>query len=540
MAKTQSKPVKSRSRKKEAPVPALPELSKLEILEAEFERRELNSALGGGAKAIARQHAKGNLTAMERMGVFFDEGTFQRLYSLRGANNSGDGVVAGWGLVNGRKVYAYAWDFTNFAGTCSADNGRAIGEVIDSARRELCPIVGLNDSGGARVQDGVASLFGYGHIFNGHIDASGYVPQLSAIIGPCAGGAVYAPALTDFVCMSKTAFMAVTGPEVMKTTTGKSLTMAELGGYAVHSEKSGRVNLVGDDDVMVLEQMRELLGYLPNSHLHLPPKKGTNDPHDRPMDLTHEVMRKVLEQDTPFDVRVIIDDLVDDHRFFEMSERFARNLVTGFGRLGGWPIGIIANQSISLSGNLDPDSAKKGARFVRFCDCFNIPLLTLVDVAGFIPDDATEAADIEGFGASFLMAYRKATVPKFSVVMRRAFGGAYDVMSYKLADTNRAFAWPTSRFAVMGASGAVDLIHRRELMNLRAEEGEDAYHKRRNELIDDHKVNVVNPWKAAELGYIEQFIRIRKTRKRLVEALLPLMETEKLRSRTHKGPNWPI
>lgn len=540
MSKTQKTTVKAKSRQTAPPPADAPAPSKLDLLEAEFERRELKSSLGGGARAIARQHAKGNLTAMERMAVFFDGGTFQRLYSLRGANNSGDGVVAGWGLVDGRKVYAYAWDFTNFAGTCSADNGRAIGEVIDAARRELCPIVGLNDSGGARVQDGVASLFGYGHIFNGHIDSSGYVPQLSAIIGPCAGGAVYAPALTDFVCMSKTAFMAVTGPEVMKTTTGKSLTMEELGGFAVHSERSGRVNIVGDDDVMVLHQMRELLGYLPNSYLHLPPWQGTNDPFDREMELTHEVMRKVLEQDTPFDVRVIIGDLVDDHKFFEVSERFARNLVTGFGRLGGWPIGIIANQSTSLSGNLDPDSAKKGARFVRFCDCFNIPLLTLVDVAGFIPDDATEAADIEGFGACFLMAYRKATVPKFSVVMRRAFGGAYDVMSYKLADTNRAFAWPTSRFAVMGAAGAVDLIHRRELMDIRDKEGEDAYHRRRNELIEDHKVNVVNPWKAAELGYIEQFIRIRKTRKRLVEALLPLMETEKLRSRSWKGPNWPI
>lgn len=540
MPKTETKSVKHKTLKADPPAAPSPTLSKLEQIEAEFERREFKSALGGGAKAIARQHAKGNLTAMERMGIFFDAGTFQRLYSLRGANNSGDGVVAGWGLVGGRKVYAYAWDFTNFAGTCSADNGRAIGEVIDAARKEYCPIVGLNDSGGARVQDGVASLFGYGHIFNGHIDASGHVPQISAIIGPCAGGAVYAPALTDFVCMSKTAFMAVTGPEVMKTTTGKSLTMEELGGYAVHSEKSGRVNLVGDDDADVLRQIRELLSYLPDSHLHMPPYRPTNDPVDRPMDLTHEVMRKVLEQDTPFDVRVIIGDLVDEHRFFEISERFARNLVTGFGRLAGWPIGIIANQSISLSGNLDPDSAKKGARFVRFCDSFNIPLLTLVDVAGFIPDDKTEAADIEGFGACFLMAYRKATVPKFSVVMRRAFGGAYDVMSYKLADTNRAYAWPTSRYAVMGAAGAVDLIHRRELMQIRADEGEDAYHRKRNELIEDHKVNVVNPWKAAELGYIEQFIRIPRTRKRLVEALVPLMETQKVLPKTFKGPNWPI
>lgn len=262
MPKPENKNVRSRTVKSAlSPETQSAVLSKLEQLEAEFERRELKSALGGGAKAIARQHSKGNLTAMERMGVFFDSGTFQRLYSLRGADNSGDGVVAGWGLVDGRKAYAYAWDFTNFAGTCSADNGRAIGEVIDAARRELCPIVGLNDSGGARVQDGVASLFGYGHIFNGHIDASGYVPQISAIIGPCAGGAVYAPALTDVVCMSKSAFMAVTGPEVMKTTTGKSLTMAELGGYIVHSEKSGRVNLVGDDDLAVLQQIRELLSY---------------------------------------------------------------------------------------------------------------------------------------------------------------------------------------------------------------------------------------------------------------------------------------
>jgi len=477
---------------------------------------------------------------MERMDLLFDSGTFRRLFTLRGAGNSGDGVVTGWGLIDGRKAYSYAWDFTNFAGTCSADNGRAIGEVLQQAKIEMCPVVGLNDSGGARVQDGVASLFGYGHIFNGHIDASGYIPQLSAIVGPCAGGAVYAPALTDFIAMSKSAFMAVTGPEVMKTTTGKSMTKEELGGYRVHSEKSGRVNLVGNDDADTIGRLRDLLGYLPGSHAELPPFIPNDDPIERPMELTHEVMRKVLEQDTPFDVRVIIEDLMDEGRFFEMSEKYAANLVTGFGRLGGWPIGIIANQSTSLSGNLDPDSSKKGARFVRFCDCFNIPILTLVDVAGFIPDDATEAADIEGFGASFLMAYRLTTVPKFSVVMRRAFGGAYDVMSYKLANTNRAFAWPSSRFAVMGASGAVDLIHRRELMKVRADEGEEAYHARRNALIDDHKTNIVNPWTAAELGYIDQFISIRETRHRVAEALAPLMEVERLKPHPHKGANWPI
>lgn len=527
-------------RKPSQPKSDAPVMSKLEAIEADFEQRYRRSAMGGGEAAIARQHAKGNMTAFERMDVLFDEGTFHRMYSLRGAENSGDGVVAGCGFIGGRKVYAYGWDFTYFAGTCSADNGRAIGEIIDRARCEHCPVIGVNDSGGARVQEGVASLFGYGHIFNGHIDASGHVPQISAIVGPCAGGAVYAPALTDFICMSETAFMAVTGPEVMKTTTGKSLTMDELGGAKIHSEKSGRVNLVRDTDRHVMESIRELLSYLPDSSLHLPPWRPCDDPIERPMDLSQEVMKQVLEQDTPFDVRVIIDDLLDDGRFFEMSERFAKNLVTGFGRIGGWPVGIIANQSISLSGNLDPNSAKKGARFVRFCDCFNIPMVTLVDVAGFIPDDKAEAADIEGFGASFLMAYRRATAPKFSIVLRRAFGGAYDVMSYKLAQTNRAFAWPTSRFAVMGASGAVDLIHRRDLRKIRTEKGEEAYHLRRNELIDQHKAEVVNPWRAAELGYIDQFIRIPETRHRLAEALLPLMEVEKLKPRSFKGANWPI
>ncbi len=515
-------------------------MTRLEMLESEFEKRVAKSELGGGEEAIARQHAKGNLTAIERMELLFDKGTFRRLYALRGAGNTGDGVVSGWGLIEGRKAYAYGWDFTNFAGTCSADNGRAIGEIIENAKKELCPIIGLNDSGGARVQEGVASLFGYGHIFNGHIDSSGYIPQISAIVGPCAGGAVYAPALTDFILMSKTAFMAVTGPEVMKTTTGKSLTKDELGGYKLHSEKSGRVNLVGADDQDITTLIRQLMGYLPASCLELPPYKATNDPIDRPTDLSREIMSSVLERDTPFDVRVIIQDILDDQDFLEISDNYAKNLVTGFGRLGGWPIGVIANQSTQLSGNLDPDSAKKGARFVRFCDCFNIPLLTLVDVAGFIPDDTTEARDIEGFGAAFLMAYRLATVPKFSVVLRRAFGGAYDVMSYKLSNTNRAFAWPTSRFAVMGASGAVDLIFRRELMKIKADQGEEAYHKRRNELIEQNKAEVVNPWKAAELGYIEQFIRIRNTRVRLAEALLPLMEVERLKPRRFKGANWPV
>lgn len=535
MSKTRQKSVKEPSAAStERPV------HPLEAIEAEFERRDARSMLGGGEAAIARQHAKGNLTAFERVDLLFDRGTFRRMFSLRGAGNSGDGVVAGWGLIDGRKAYTYAWDFTNFAGTCSADNGKAISEVIEAARREYCPLIGLNDSGGARVQEGVASLFGYGHIFSGHIDASGVIPQISAIVGPCAGGAVYAPALTDFVAMSQSAFMAVTGPEVMKTTTGKSLTMDELGGYKIHSEKSGRVNLVGYDDREVIKLIRELLSYLPDSCLHLPPHRPTDDPVTRRTELSHEVMRKVLQQDTPFDVRVIIGDILDDSRFFELSENYAKNLVTGFGRLGGWPVGIIANQSTALSGNLDPFSAKKGARFVRFCDCFNIPIITLVDVAGFIPDDQAEASDIEGFGAAFLMAYRIATVPKFSVVLRRAFGGAYDVMSYKLANTNKAFAWPTSRFAVMGAAGAVDLIHRRELMKIRAEQGEEAYHTRRNELIDQHKAEVVNPWRAAELGFIDQFIRISKTRERLAEALLPIMEVEKLKPRKHKGANWPV
>jgi len=524
----------------EAPSAAPRTPTSLEDLEAEFERRQAASALGGGEAAIARQHAKGNLTATERMDRLFDPRTFRRLFALRGAGQTGDGVVAGWGLIDGRKVYAYGWDFTNFAGTCSADNGRAIGEIIDHARKELCPLVGLNDSGGARVQEGVASLFGYGHIFNGHIDASGYVPQISAIVGPCAGGAVYAPALTDFVLMSKNAFMAVTGPEVMRSTTGKSLTMEELGGWRLHSERSGRVNLVGETDVEVLALIRQLLSYLPSSYRHLPPLVATSDPPDRPSDLAEEVMRKVSEQDTPFDVRTLIADLVDDGRFFELSERFAPNLVVGFARLAGWPVGVLANQSTRLSGNLDPASAKKGARFVRFCDCFNLPILTLVDVAGFIPDDRTEAEDIEGFGAAFLMAYRRATVPKFSIVIRRAFGGAYDVMSYKLADVNRAYAWPTARFAVMGAPGAVDLIHRRELTKIRAEEGEDAYHRRRNELIERHKAEVVNPWKAAELGYIEEFLRVGETRARLTEALLPQMEVERLKPRLYKGANWPV
>jgi acetyl-CoA carboxylase carboxyltransferase component len=300
------------------------------------------------------------------------------------------------------------------------------------------------------------------------------------------------------------------------------------------------VNFVGEDDVESLLLIRELTGYLPQSCLHLPPRIETQDPIDRPTELSHEVMRKVLEQDTPFDIRIIIQDILDDMRFFEVSPRFAANLITGFGRLGGWTIGVIANQSTVLSGNLDPESAKKGARFVRFCDAFNIPLLTLVDVAGFIPDDQTEAKDIEGFGASFLMAYRLATVPKFSVVLRRAFGGAYDVMCYKLANTVRAFAWPTSRFAVMGASGAVDLIHRRELLKIRAEEGEEAYHLKRNQMIDRHKAEIVNPWWAAQLGYIDQFIQIPETRRRLAESLLHVMEVEEKKPRRYKGPNWPV
>jgi propionyl-CoA carboxylase beta chain len=530
--KTGTKPAK--------PKTAEPARSPLDAIEAEFERREAVSALGGGEAAIARQHAKGSMTALERMDALFDAGAFRRLFALRGEGNTGDGVVGGWGLIGGRKVFAYGWDFTNVAGTCSADNGRAVREIVDAARVEHCPVVSLNDSGGARVQDGVASLYGYSEIFSSHIDASGRVPQLSAVVGPCAGGAVYAPALTDFIVMTKSAFMAVTGPEVMKATTGKSLTKEELGGYRVHSEKSGRVNLVAEDDSEAIVLLRDLLAFLPDSHLHLPPRAQSDDPIDRPTELSREVMRKVLERDTPFDVRVVIADILDDSRFFEVSEAFAPNLVTGFGRLGGWTVGVLANQSAALAGNLDPASARKGSRFIRFCDCFNIPLVTLVDVSGFIPDDATEAQDIEGCGAGLMMAYRRASVPKFSVVVRRAFGGAYDVMCNKQARTNRAFAWPTARFAVMGAPGAVDLLHRRNLARARESEGDEALHRLRNELIEAYKTDVVNPWKAAELGYIDEFIDIRDTRARLAEALLPLMEVEKLKPRSFKGENWPI
>lgn len=494
-----------------------PVTTRLQQIEAEFAARKDRSSYGGDGreKAIARQHDKGNLTAMERMGLLFDEDTFQRLFTLRGPGNSGDGVVAGWGYINGRKVYAYAWDFTQIAGTCSADNGKAIAEIIESARKECCPIIGLNDSGGARIQVGVASLFGYGHIFNGHIDSSGHIPQISAIVGPCAGGAVYAPALTDFILMAKNAFMAVTGPGVLKSTTGKDLTMDELGGCQIHSEHSGRVNRVGRDDREIIKLIRELLGYLPGSCLELPPYQKPNDPLDRPCDLSREKMETALEEDVPFDIRVTINDLLDDQRYFEMCPKFAPNLITCFGRLGGWPVGIIANQGTHLSGNLDPDSAKKGARFIRFCDCFNIPIITLVDVAGFIPDDEAERRDLEGFGAQLLMAYRLATVPKFSLVLRRAFGEAFYMMGGKLCGANRTFAWPCSRFAVMDASVVVDLTNQ-------------------------HETEIVNPWKAAELGYIDQFIAIKDTRLLLAEALLPLMEAEKLKPHGFKQPNRPI
>ncbi len=486
-----------------------------------LEKLEGQARVGGGEARIARQHERGKLTARERIEGLLDAGTFIELdrfvthdcadFGMEAQKILGDGVVTGYGRIDGRLVYVFGQDFTVFGGSLSAAHARKICKVMDLAMNNGAPIIGLNDSGGARIQEGVASLGGYADIFLRNTLASGVIPQISAILGPCAGGAVYSPAITDFIAMVEgTSYMFVTGPDVLKTVTHEEVSKEELGGADTHNRKSGVAHFKVPDEHAMLALLRALISFLPQNNMEEAPRKPTDDPRDRVCDALVDLVP--TNPNKPYDMKEVITELADDGQFLEVHGDFAMNMVIGFVRLGGRSVGVVANQPAVLAGCLDVDSSVKAARFVRFCDAFNIPLLTLVDVPGFLPGTAQEYGGIIRHGAKLLYAFAEATVPKVTVITRKAYGGAYDVMSSKHIRADLNFAWPTAEIAVMGPDGAVNIIHRRTL-----KEADDPVAKK-TELVDEYREHFANPYRAASLGFIDDVIRPETTRHRLIEA----------------------
>jgi len=488
----------------------------------EARERQERARLGGGEKRIERQHSQGKLTARERISVLCDEGSFHEIdalvehrcrdFGMDARHVPGDGVVTGWGEVNGRRIFLFSQDFTVEGGSLSATNAAKICKVMDMALKAGVPVVGLNDSGGARIQEGVASLGGYADIFLRNTLASGVVPQISAILGPCAGGAVYSPAITDFVYMVEgTSYMFVTGPNVVKTVTHEEVTQEELGGALTHNSKSGVAHFMCPNDRACLEQIRHLLSYLPSNNLEAPPQVACEDPVDR----ADEELRSVIpeEREKPYDMREVLRRVVDCDSLYEVAEHGAMNIITAFARLGGRSVGIIANQPAVLAGCLDIAASEKAARFVRFLDCFNIPVISFVDVPGILPGTDQVWSGIIRHGAKLLYAYCEATVPKLTVITRKAYGGAYDVMSSKHIRGDLNYAWPSAEIAVMGAKGAVEIIFRREIGD--AEDPEAVASER----TEEYEALFANPFTAAERGYIDAVIEEPETRARLIEGL---------------------
>jgi propionyl-CoA carboxylase beta chain len=493
---------------------------------------------GGGAERRERQHREGKLTARERVELLLDEGTFEELdklvehrcldFGMAEQKVPGDGVVSGFGRVDGRLVYVFAQDFTVFGGSLSETNARKICKVMDLALKMGAPVVGLNDSGGARIQEGVASLGGYADIFLRNTIASGVVPQISAIMGPCAGGAVYSPAITDFNVMVKdTSYMFVTGPDVIKTVTHEEVTKEELGGALTHNSRSGVAHFAVEDDRACLALIRELLSYMPANNLEEPPPRETDDPADRE-DASLEGLVPA-DPAKPYDMRQVVLAVVDERRFLEVHEHFAPNLVVGFARLAGRAVGIVANQPAHLAGCLDIDASLKGARFVRFCDAFNVPIITFEDVPGFLPGTAQEWGGIIRHGAKLLYAFAEATVPKITVITRKAYGGAYDVMSSKHLRGDVNFAWPSAEIAVMGPKGAVEII-------FRDEKNDPAKLAAREQ---EYRTTFANPFIAGRRGYIDDVIMPRETRKRICRSLAMLRDKE-LTNPWRKHDNIPL
>lgn len=488
---------------------------------ARLEEMERKAALGGGQARIDKQHDQGKWTARERIDALLDPGTFVELdkfvvhqcrdFDMEKNQILGDGVVTGFGKIENRLVYVFAQDFTVFGGSLSSAYARKICKIMDLAIRNGAPVIGLNDSGGARIQEGVASLAGYADIFFRNTRASGVIPQLSAVLGPCAGGAVYSPAITDFIAMvDKTSYMFVTGPEVIKTVTHEEVTKEALGGAATHSETSGVAHFKVPTEAGMMSLLRSLLSFIPQNNMEETPVVATDDPVDRVCTVLDELVP--VNPNKPYDMKELIHEVADDGHFLEVHAGYARNIVVGFCRLNGRSVGVVANQPNFLAGCLDVESSLKGGRFVRFCDAFNIPLLTLVDVPGFLPGTAQEYGGIIKHGAKLLYAFAEATVPKVTLITRKAYGGAYDVMSSKHIGADINLAYPSSEIAVMGPEGAVNIIHRRALKNAADPEA------LREKLVTEYREKFSNPYQAASLGYIDEVIRPSETRKRLIQS----------------------
>ena len=509
---------------------------------AELEERNRRAEAGGGAARLERQRRSGRLTARERIATLADAGSFEETgrlvehrsqeFGLDRKRYPGDGVITGYARIDGRLVYLFAQDFTILGGSLSEACAEKICRIMDLAVRQGAPIIGLNDSGGARIQEGVASLAGYADIFLRNTLASGVVPQISAILGPCAGGAVYSPAITDFTIMSRgTSYMFVTGPDVIRAVTHEEVTMEDLGGAETHNTVSGNAHFLGEDDGDCLDRIRQLLSFLPSNNLEEPPRRSSTDPPDREVASLEALVPE--EPDQPYDVKDLIAEVVDDGDFLEVQALHAGNLVVGFARLAGAPVGVVANQPAVLAGVLDIHASVKGARFVRFCDAFNIPLIVLEDVPGFLPGTQQEWGGIIRHGAKLLYAFAEATVPKIAVITRKAYGGAYCVMASKHIRTDLNYAWPAAEIAVMGPEGAVNVLYRREL------ERADNTERERAERVAAYRARFANPYVAAERGYVDEVILPRMTRRKLIAALSSL-STKRDRNPPKKHGNIPL
>jgi propionyl-CoA carboxylase beta chain len=509
---------------------------------AELRRKREDSKLGGGKERIEKQHQQGRKTARERIEVLLDKGSFREMdafvlhqcthFGMEKKKILGDGVVTGYGTVDGRLVYVFSQDFSVFGGSLGEAYANKIVKIMDMAMKVGAPVIGLNDSGGARIQEGVVSLGGYAEIFWRNVQASGVVPQISAIMGPCAGGAVYSPAMTDFILMVKgSSYMHITGPDVIKTVTNEEVTSEQLGGAMVHNEKSGVAHFASENEDDCLNMIKNLLSYIPQNNLDEPPYI---QPTDDPNRMDRELIGLIPEEpNKPYDMKTVITHILDNRGFLEVQQHWAQNMVVGFGRLNGHSVGVVGNQPAFLAGCLDINASTKGGRFVRFCDCFNIPLVTFVDVPGFLPGTAQEYGGIIRSGSKLLYAYCEATVPKLTVITRKAYGGAYDVMCSKHIRADINFAWPTSEIAVMGPDGAVNIIFRKEISDAKDVGVERA------KLVSDYRKTFANPYTAAERGYIDDVIEPQETRPRLINALETLLTKRETRAPRKHG-NIPL
>ncbi len=501
--------------------------------------------MGGGEKRIEKHHAQGKMTARERIDLLLDEGSFEEMdmfvthrctnFGMDKTKFMGDGVVVGHGTIDGRVIYVYATDFTVFGGSMSETMAQKICKVMDMALQVGAPVIGINDSGGARIQEGVGSLAGYSEIFQRNIMSSGVIPQITAIFGPCAGGAVYSPALTDFIMMTEeNAYMFLTGPKVVKTVTGEDISVADLGGADMHSSKSGVAQFKVEDEEKGLLLIRKLVSYLPQNNLEEAPLMDCSDPIDRIDDVLNSIVPD--SPNKPYDMKEVIHTIADRGEFFEVHRNFAKNIIVGFCHMNGQSVGVVANQPNYLAGVLDCDASRKAARFVRTCDAFNIPILTLVDVPGFLPGSGQEYAGVIGHGAKLLFAYGEATVPKVTVTLRKSYGGAHIVMSCKQLRGDFNYAWPSAEIAVMGAAGAIEVLEGRNVAKI---EGEEAQMKYVNEKVAEYEEAFSNPYQAASLGYIDDVIEPRNTRFRVIRAFQTL-QTKKQSNPPRKHCNIPL